>query len=43
MLQKKRSLADLQNASEFVARHIGPAADDQQAMLAVWAAIICSS
>ena len=34
MLQKKRSLADLQNASEFVARHIGPAADDQQAMLA---------
>jgi glycine dehydrogenase len=34
MLQKKRSLADLQNASEFVARHIGPAAVDEQAMLA---------
>jgi len=34
MLQKKRSLADLQNASEFVARHIGPAAADEQAMLA---------
>ncbi len=29
MLQKKRSLADLQNASEFVARHIGPAAADR--------------
>jgi glycine dehydrogenase len=33
MLQKKRTFADLQNASEFIARHIGPCADDQQAML----------
>lgn len=34
MLQKKRSLTDLQNQTEFVARHIGPGQDDQQAMLA---------
>ena len=34
MLQKKRSLADLQNPSEFVARHIGPDQQQQQAMLA---------
>jgi len=33
MLQKKRTLNDLQNAEQFVARHIGPSADDQQAML----------
>ena len=34
MLQKKRSLADLQNPAEFMARHIGPSEPDQQAMLA---------
>jgi glycine dehydrogenase len=34
MLQKKRSLADLQNPAEFMARHIGPSETDQQAMLA---------
>jgi len=34
MLQKKHSLADLQNPSEFVARHIGPGQQEQQAMLA---------
>ena len=33
MLQKKRSLKDLQNAAEFIARHIGPSAEDQQQML----------
>ncbi|MCS5558256.1 MAG: glycine dehydrogenase (aminomethyl-transferring), partial [Oceanospirillaceae bacterium] len=33
MLQKKRSLKDLQNAAEFIARHIGPSAEDQQRML----------
>ncbi|MGB0449504.1 MAG: aminomethyl-transferring glycine dehydrogenase, partial [Porticoccaceae bacterium] len=33
MLQKKRSLKDLQNAAEFIARHIGPSAGDQQQML----------
>ena len=35
MLQKKRSLKDLQNAAEFIARHIGPSAEDQQQMLNV--------
>ena len=33
MLQKKPDLQQLQNPSEFVARHIGPNAQDQQAML----------
>ena len=33
MLQKKRTLTDLQNAAEFIARHVGPSADDQQQML----------
>jgi len=33
MLQKKRTLSDLQNAEQFVSRHVGPNADDQQAML----------
>jgi glycine dehydrogenase len=33
MLQKKNTLADLQNAAEFIARHVGPSADDQQQML----------
>ena len=33
MLQKKRTFADLQNASEFIARHVGPGEADQQAML----------
>jgi glycine cleavage system pyridoxal-binding protein P len=33
MLQKTRSLTDLENAAEFIARHIGPSADDQQQML----------
>ena len=34
MLQKKRTFADLENAAEFIARHIGPSTEDQQAMLA---------
>ena len=33
MLQKKRTLNDLQNAEQFVSRHVGPNSDDQQAML----------
>jgi glycine dehydrogenase len=33
MLQKKLTLTDLQNAAEFIARHVGPSADDQQQML----------
>ena len=33
MLQKKRTINDLQNTDEFVARHIGPSIDDQQKML----------
>jgi glycine dehydrogenase len=33
MLQKKRTLTDLQNSAEFIARHVGPSADDQQQML----------
>ncbi len=33
MLQKKRTLTDLQNAAEFIARHVGPSTDDQQQML----------
>ena len=33
MLQKKRTLTDLQNAAEFIARHVGPSANDQQQML----------
>jgi len=33
MLQKKNTLADLQNAAEFIARHVGPSVDDQQQML----------
>ena len=33
MLQKKRTLADLQNSAEFIARHVGPSAAEQQAML----------
>lgn len=33
MLQKKRTLADLQNSAEFIARHVGPNATEQQAML----------
>ena len=33
MLQKKRTLADLQNAAEFIARHVGPSTEDQQQML----------
>ncbi|MDB2554482.1 aminomethyl-transferring glycine dehydrogenase [Porticoccaceae bacterium] len=40
MLQKKRTFADLENSAEFMARHIGPNADDQQAMLA---ALGCSN
>ncbi len=40
MLQKTRSLTDLENAAEFVARHIGPSADDQQKMLS---SLGCSS
>ena len=30
MLQKKRTLADLQNSAEFIARHVGPSAAEQQ-------------
>jgi len=33
MLQKTRSLTDLENQAEFIARHIGPGVDDQQQML----------
>ena len=33
MLKKRRTLADLENAAEFTARHIGPNAVDQSAML----------
>ena len=33
MLQKKRTLNDLQHAEQFVTRHVGPGAEDQQAML----------
>ena len=33
MLQKKRTLNDLQNVDEFVSRHIGPSISDQQDML----------
>jgi glycine dehydrogenase len=33
MLQKKRTLNDLQNTHEFVTRHIGPSISDQQDML----------
>ena len=33
MLQKKRTLNDLQNAEQFVARHVGPSVEDQQTML----------
>ena len=33
MLKKRRTLADLENAAEFTARHIGPNATDQSAML----------
>ena len=40
MLQKKRTFADLENGAEFLARHIGPSADEQQAMLA---ALGCSN
>jgi glycine dehydrogenase len=35
MLQKKRTLNDLQNAEQFVSRHVGPNSDDQQAMLSL--------
>ena len=40
MLQKTRSLTDLENAAEFIARHIGPSVDDQQKMLS---SLGCSS
>ena len=44
MLQKKRSLKDLQNAAEFIARHIGPSAEDQQHdAQCVWAVTAFSS
>ena len=33
MLKKKRSLEDLENSAEFVARHVGPNSADQAAML----------
>jgi glycine dehydrogenase len=33
MLKKTRTLADLQNSAEFIARHVGPSDKDQQAML----------
>ena len=35
MLKKTRTLADLQNSAEFIARHVGPSDKDQQAMLKV--------
>ena len=40
MLQKTRSLTDLENDAEFIARHIGPGVDDQQQMLST---LGCSS
>ena len=33
MLQKKRTLNDLQHAEQFASRHVGPNLEDQQAML----------
>ena len=33
MLQKKRTLNDLQHAEQFATRHVGPNIEDQQAML----------
>ena len=33
MLKKTRTLADLQNSAEFIARHVGPSDKDQPAML----------
>jgi len=41
MLQKKRTLADLQNAAEFIARHVGPSTEDQQQMLSALGCAIC--
>ena len=35
MLQKKRTLSDLQHAEQFVTRHLGPGVEDQQAMLSM--------
>ena len=35
MLKKTRTLAELQNSAEFIARHVGPSDKDQQAMLKV--------
>ena len=35
MLQKKRTLNDLQHAEQFVKRHVGPRVEDQQAMLSL--------
>jgi glycine dehydrogenase len=35
MLQKKRTLNDLQHAEQFVKRHVGPSVEDQQAMLSM--------
>ncbi len=35
MLQKKRTLNDLQHAEQFTTRHVGPSIDDQQAMLSL--------
>jgi glycine dehydrogenase len=33
MLKKTRTLAEMQNSAEFIARHVGPSEKDQQAML----------
>ena len=33
LMSARTPLAELENPSEFVARHIGPAPDDQQHML----------
>ena len=35
MLQKKRTLNDLQHAEQFAKRHVGPSIEDQQAMLSM--------
>ena len=35
MLQKKRTLNDLQHAEQFATRHVGPNREDQQAMLSL--------
>ena len=35
MLDTQTTLTGLENAAEFIARHVGPSADDQQKMLEI--------